>query len=143
MLTQDHTSKKALTLEDIAASIADLTQVVSEGFHGLAVHMDERFGAVENRLDTVENRLDKMENSLDKVENRLDKIETRLDTVDTSISALNNSHQVLATKMENYLKLYDGRYLELKHRQDVLVKWVSLIAKHQHIDIDVKELEWG
>ncbi len=44
--------------------------------------------------------------------------------------------------INNYFCLSDNRYLELKHGQEVIVKWVTQIAEKTGLTIDTKELDW-
>lgn len=65
---------------------------------------------------------------------RMDRLEGRMDRLEGEVAALRSS-------VNNYLKLSDKRYLELKARQDLIVSWIEKIAKKTNVEIDVKELE--
>ena len=74
-----------------------------------------------------EDRFDKLDSRMDKIDSRMDKLETQMATLTSSVN--------------NYLKLTDKRYLELKARQDLIVSWVKKIADKAKVTIDFKELE--
>lgn len=48
----------------------------------------------------------------------------------------------LRNSVNNYLQLSNERYLELKHRQDVIVSWIAKIAEKNNVHIDLTELEY-
>ncbi len=49
--------------------------------------------------------------------------------------------QALSAKVTTHLELSDKRYLELKHRDKVITKWVKAIADKTGVKIDLAELE--
>jgi hypothetical protein len=57
------------------------------------------------------------------------------------ILKINQEIESLRNSVNNYLRLSDECYLNLKRRQDVIVSWVTKIAEKNGIAIDVKELE--
>lgn len=56
--------------------------------------------------------------------------ETKSMTLDDLTSKTNNFH------------LSDKHYLELKHGQEVIVKWISILAEKNQVPIDLTELEY-
>lgn len=54
---------------------------------------------------------------------------------------MNSDNQTKGITLDE-LRLSDYQYLELKHRQDVIVKWVAKIAEQNKIPIDLADLDW-
>lgn len=57
-------------------------------------------------------------------------------------SELKTEIEGLRNSVNNYLHISDERYLELKHRQDVIVSWLAKIAEKNNVQIDLTELEY-
>lgn len=72
--------------------------------------------------------------AFDSVNERIDKLQVRMDKLEKEMTAL-------SSKVTNYLELSDKRYLELKRKNLILVKWVKTIAEKTGVNIDLKELE--
>lgn len=108
--------KQSITLDDLAA-------MVTRGFEDITSKM-----ATKDDLAETEGRIRAdMATKQD-----LAALEQRLIT---EIEGLRNS-------VNNYLRLSDERYLELKHRQDVIVSWVTKIAEQNNVHLDLTELEY-
>lgn len=86
----------------------------------LAIMVAEGFQGVNGRLDRLEGRMDGLEG--------------RMDTLEGEMSGLRSS-------VNNYLRLPDERYLELKAREKVIISWVKTLAEKTGVKIDFKELE--
>ncbi len=114
-------NKQPMTLDDLAAMVArgfeDITgrMATKDGIANMATKDD--IAAIRAEMATKDD--------LAATEQRLK----------TEIEGLRNS-------VNNYLNLSNERYLELKHRQDVIVSWVAKIAEKNNVHIDLTELEY-
>ena len=86
----------------------------------LAVMVADGFGDIGGRIDKVESRMEKVEGKIDKLE--------------SSVSGLRSS-------VNHYLDLSNERYLELKHRDILIVNWLKAIGDKTGVPIDVSQLE--
>ncbi len=86
----------------------------------LAVMVAEGFGGVNERMDKLEGRMDKLEGEM---------------------VTLRSEMESLRSSVNNYLRLSDERYLELKSREKVIVSWVKIIAEKTGVKINFEELE--
>lgn len=68
------------------------------------------------------------------LEGRMGKLESRMDTLDANMVGLRSS-------VNNYLELSDARYLELKHRDALLARWVKAVADKTGVPVDLGQLE--
>ncbi len=69
-------------------------------------------------------------------------LNTRIDSLETQFEALKNEISGLRNDLNNFLRITDTRYLELKHRQDIIVSWLVKLADKNQIQIDLKELDY-
>ena len=49
--------------------------------------------------------------------------------------------EALSAKLTNYMELSDKRYLELKHKNLIIAKWLKQVAEKTGVKIDLAELE--
>lgn len=61
--------------------------------------------------------------------------------LDEEIKKLQGDIKALSAKLTAHLQLSDKRYLELKHRDLIIAKWVKQIADKSGVEIDLAELE--
>lgn len=115
--------KNDITLDDLAAMVAN-------GFSDIVDRMATKEDIA--RLDTRVTALDTKITTLD----------AKVTALDTKVTALDAKVDGLQSSVNNYLRLSDERYLELKHRQDVIVKWVTKLAEQNHVTIDLQELDY-
>ncbi len=104
-------NKKSMTIDDLALMVA-------KGFENTAS---------KDGLQKIEQRMEGLEGRMGKLENKMGRLESEMEGLHSSVN--------------NYLKLSDERYLELKGRQTVIVSWIQKIAKKTGVQIDLKELE--
>ena len=116
-------NKKQMTLDDLAVLVAD------------------GFNDVGGRLDKLDGRMDKMDSSMDKLDSRMDKLDSRMDNLDGRMDNLDNDMKALRSSVNNYLDLSDKRYLELKHRDALLARWVKAVADKTGVPVDLEQLE--
>jgi uncharacterized protein YPO0396 len=69
-------------------------------------------------------------------------VDSAVSELKEEILSLSNAIAGLRNELNNYLRLTDDRYLELKHRQDVLAGWMLKLANKNQIQIDLKELDY-
>ncbi|GEM_PF-2321566 len=69
------------------------------------------------------------------------RLEGRIDSLEARIVKLEQQIEALSNKLTNYMELSDKRYLELKHRDLLIAKWLQQIADKTGVVIDLKELE--
>ena len=97
-------AKKKMTIEDLAATVENLTVVVKEGFkktatkdelENLALITAKGFASVDERFERVDERFEKMDERFDKMDERFDKLEfmvgghgRRLDKTEDNIRIL-------------------------------------------------------
>jgi hypothetical protein len=62
--------------------------------------------------------------------------------LDAKVTALDAKADGPQSFVDNYLRLSDERNLELKHRQDMIVKWITKLAEQNHVAIDLQELDY-
>lgn len=106
------TSKsKKMTLEALA-------RMVAKGFENTA---SKEEAATKQDLSNLEKRIDA----------KIEKLERNLKQ---EIQSLRNS-------VNNYLRLSDKRYLEIRNNERVLAKYLKLIILKSKIQIDTRELE--
>ena len=99
----------------------------------LALMVAEGFNDITSKMAT-KNDISRLDDSLGKLDNRMAKIEGRMEKLESRMEGLGNS-------VNNYLALSDKRYLELKARQTVMLKWITQIADKTGVTINLKELE--
>jgi len=116
-------NKKQMTLDDLAVLVAD------------------GFNDVGGRLDKLDGRMDKMDSRMDKLDSRMDKLDSRMDNLDGRMDNLDNDMKALRSSVNNYLDLSDKRYLELKHRDALLARWVKAVADKTGVPVDLEQLE--
>lgn len=104
------------------------------GLDDLAVMVAEGFGGVNSRMDKLEGRMEGLESRMEGLEGRMEDLENRLEKVENGMEGLRSS-------VNNYLRLSDERYLELKAREKVIISWVKTIADKTGVKIDFQELE--
>lgn len=73
-------------------------------------------------------------NGFSELGGRMEKVEGRLDKLESSVSGLRSS-------VNHYLDLSNERYLELKHRDTLIVNWLKVIGDKTGVPIDVGQLE--
>jgi len=98
-------------------TLEDLARMVAKGFENTSTKQD--IVDIATKQDIA--RLDK-------------KIDTLRSELKQEISGLRNS-------VNNYLKLSDKRYLELKQQNKVLAKYLKLVIEKANIQVSTKELE--
>lgn len=112
-----------MTLDDLAAMVA-------RGFEDIS----SRMATKDDLADTEKRIRAEMATKDDITQVRKEMAKMRVE-LKTEIEGLRNS-------VNNYLRLSDERYLELKHRQDVIISWVAKIAEKNNVHIDLTELEY-
>lgn len=95
-------------------TIEDLARMVAKGFENTSSKDNT---ATKQDIADLENKIEKL------------RVELKAE-----IQGLRNS-------VNNYLKLTDKRYLELKHDQKVLAKYLKIVIEKSKMKIDLKELE--
>ncbi len=95
-----------------------LARMVAEGFDDVGSRM-----ALKSETATKQDLID--------LERKLDK---KIDEVKSEVAGLRNS-------VNNYLKLSDRRYLELKNEQKVLARYLKVVIQKANIAVDMKDLE--
>lgn len=75
------------------------------------------------------------------VNTRIDKIEGRMQTLEGRMVKLEGEMEGLRSSVNNYLRLSDERYLELKAREKIIISWVKTIADKTGVKINFEELE--
>jgi len=68
-------------------------------------------------------------------------VQTDIGKLEKDIADLRREIKALSDKLTRYMELSDKRYLELKHKDAVIAKWVKMIADKTGVDIDLAELE--
>lgn len=63
------------------------------------------------------------------------------DYFDKRLDDIENELRALSAKITNYMELSDKRYLELKHKNLVVAKWLKQIADKTGVKIDLAELD--
>ncbi|MDP1709608.1 MAG: hypothetical protein Q8L21_01850 [Candidatus Komeilibacteria bacterium] len=119
----ENNNQKQMTLDDLAV-------ITANGFSELGGRMDKldgRMGNIEGRMEGIEGRMEKVENNMIGLGNRMDKLES-------SVSGLRSS-------VNHYLDLSNECYLELKHRDTLIVNWLKVIGDKTGVPIDVGQLE--
>lgn len=109
------TFKKILTAEFEKQAL-----LINRAFQGQKEHFDKQ--------------LIRIHSDIRKLEKRMDKLDQRMNRLEHSMAALSN-------KVTNYLQLSDKRYLELKRRDLIIVRWLKQIAEKSGVAIDLTELE--
>lgn len=94
-----------------------------------------------NKVVTLDDLAIMVAKGFDNLGGVMDNLGGRMDKLDGRMDKLENEMVALRSSVNNYLKLSDSRYLELKHRQNVIVSWVKQIADKTGVQIDFKELE--
>ena len=122
--------KKPITLDDLAKQMAEGFKKSDERYEELTLMVANGFNDVTSRMALKENTATKED--IATVGTEMTAMVTRLKT---EIEALRNS-------VNNYLKLSDERYLELKYRQDIIVGWIAKLAEKSDVQLDLKELEY-
>lgn len=61
--------------------------------------------------------------------------------LDEKLKPIEDDLKALSAKVTTHLELSDKRYLELKHKNTTIAKWVKQIADKTGIKIDLAELE--
>lgn len=69
------------------------------------------------------------------------KLETRIDGVENRMGGLEVEMKALKNNVKNYLELSDKRYLELKHRDKMLMEYLKELALKTQVKMTFKELE--
>ena len=69
------------------------------------------------------------------------RLDTRMDKLEAEIAELKHQIAILTSSVNNYLALSDKRYLELKAKQTIMLKWIAQIADKTGVTINLKELE--
>lgn len=105
--------KKEMTLEDLATMVAG-------GFNDITSRMATK--------DDIANMATKDDIATLRTEMAEMKVELK-----TEIEGLRNS-------VNNYLRLSDERYLELKHQNEVYAKWFKMLAEKTNLEFDFAEL---
>ncbi len=103
--------KKQMTIDSLAI-------MVSNGFNNVISNM-----ALKSETAT--------KTDIEKLDKKIDLVKTELKG---EIHSLRNS-------VNNYLKLTDKRYLELKNNQKILAKYLKAVIKKSKIPVNLKELE--
>lgn len=117
---QDSVSLNSTTLEDLAAMVA-------RGFEDVASRM-----ATKDDILRLDLKVDKLDQRIDRLEKRIDNLESRMIS---EIAALRKD-------IENFVVQTDKRYLELKHRQEVIVAWLLKLAEKNQIELNMEDLEY-
>ena len=68
-------------------------------------------------------------------------VQTDIGKLDNEIKQLRQDIKALSDKLSRYMELSDKRYLELKHKNAVIAKWIKVIADKTGVKIDLAELE--
>lgn len=68
-------------------------------------------------------------------------VNERMDKLEGEMITLRSEMESLRSRVNNYLRLSDERYLELKSREKVIVSWVKIIAEKTGVKINFEELE--
>jgi|SRR3990167_5835572 len=93
-------------------------------------------------LKTLETVLDKrFEKQAQIIVRGFANLEDRVAKLEKGIEEIKFEIQALSAKLTNYMELSDKRYLELKHNNLVVAKWVQKIADKTGVEIDLTELE--
>ena len=92
-------------------TIDDLAVMVAKGFENTATKED--VNGLTGRVDGLTDRMGKLEHQM----------------------------QALNSNVNNYLELSEKRYVELKHNDAILAKWIKLVADKTGVPIDVSQLE--
>jgi hypothetical protein len=103
--------KKKITLDDLAIMVA-------KGFDDTATKGD-----------------------IAKLEGRVGKLEDRMVKLEDSMTGLESEMKGLRNSVNNYLKLSDKRYIELKNNQKILARYLKAIIEKSKISINTRELE--
>lgn len=61
--------------------------------------------------------------------------------LEKEIKEIKDELKAVSAKLTAHLELSDKRYLELKYKNSVVVKWVKQIADKTGVEIDLAELE--
>ena len=96
--------------------------------------LDDLAIMVANGFSDLGGRMDKIDGRMDKLETRMEGVEGRIDKLESSVSGLRSS-------VNHYLDLSNERYLELKHRDTLIVGWLKVIGDKTGVPIDVSQLE--
>ena len=93
-------------------------------------------------LKTLETVLDKrFEKQAQIIVRGFANLEDRVAKLEKGIEEIKFEIQALSAKLTNYMELSDKRYLELKHNNLVVAKWVQKIADKTGVEIDLTEWE--
>ena len=93
-------------------------------------------------LKTLETVLDKrFEKQAQIIVRGFANLEDRVAKLEKGIEEIKFEIQALSAKLTNYMELSDKRYLELKHNNLVVAKWVQKIADKTGVEIDLTEFE--
>jgi hypothetical protein len=121
--------RKKMTLEDLAVKMTGGFVKVDENHESLAQMVAKGFERAATKRDLLD-------------------LENKLTTALASKKDLHNFHSELKAEIEglrnavnNYLRLSDERYLELKAKQKILAKYLKLVIQKFKMPIDIKELE--
>jgi len=137
-------NKKQMTLDDLAVLVADGFNDVGgrlDKLDGRMDKMDSSMDKLDSRMDKLDSRMDKLDSRMDKLDSRMDKLDSRMDNLDGRMDNLDNDMKALRSSVNNYLDLSDKRYLELKHRDALLARWVKAVADKTGVPVDLEQLE--
>jgi len=92
----------------------------------LAIMVAKGFSVVESKVADVESKM-ATQTDIKRLEGRIRKLERKVEGLQNSVN--------------NYLKLTDKRYFELKNNQKILARYLKHIILTPKVAIDLRELE--
>lgn len=119
---QDTTNQNQMSIEELAGMVA-------RGFEDVMNRMATK--------DDIANMATK--DDIARLDSKIDRLEQRLNNFESRIVT---EIMELRKDIEAFVSKSDDRYLELKHRQDVLAGWMLKLAEKNQIQLDLKDLEY-
>jgi hypothetical protein len=116
------TTEKPMTLDDLAAMVAD-------GFADITSRMATK--------DDIANMATKDDIANMATKDDIAQLRTEMLEMKTELKA---EIEGLRNSVNNYLRLSDERYLELKRQNEIYAKWFKLISEKIGITLDFQEI---
>ena len=104
-------------------------------------HFDQQIGKLVSKTEIGEMFEEQAKLINRAFQEQKDHFDKRLDSLESRIARVENELKAVSAKLTAHLDLSDKRYLELKHKNLVVAKWVKKIADKTGVEIDLAELD--